>query len=231
MLAGIDHQGVQTQLGERGAQALEQHAGTQHLRVADHRHKTGPGCGEQPPQAMGLILRHGAHQWMALRPSASGAPAKIRLTSALSMRQAPAAGLLSARCTSAALCRRCQSSGTRWPLATPSTLSLWRISVSSAGASLTASSILLSTTPSQAAAFQALTTSSMVSPCCAALMTSSFLMLGWASISSNSWVRLSRWAMPAVSISTSFLLDSSSSRSSSEARSCAVCTGTPRMRP
>ena len=44
-------------------------------------------------------------------------------------------------------------------------------------------------------------------------------------------VRASRCAMPAVSINTIFLADSSSRRSSSEARSCAVCTGTPRMRP
>ena len=51
------------------------------------------------------------------------------------------------------------------------------------------------------------------------------------SISSSSRVRASRCAMPAVSISTIFLAASSSSRSSSDARSCAVCTGTPRMRP
>ena len=51
------------------------------------------------------------------------------------------------------------------------------------------------------------------------------------SMSSRSRVRASRCAMPAVSISTIFLPDSRSSRSSSAARSCAVCTGTPRMRP
>ena len=42
----------------------------------------------------------------------------------------------SARCTSACADRRCQSSGTRWPLATPTTFSLWRISASSAGPEL-----------------------------------------------------------------------------------------------
>ena len=147
------------------------------------------------------------------------------------MRQADWPWLRSARCTRACDDRRCQSSGTRWPLVTPSTRSLWRITVSSAGASFTASSSLDRITPCASAPRQAPTTSSIVSPCCAALTTRMRLMLLCASMSSSSAVRLSRWAVPAVSISTIFLPASSSSRSSSEARSCAVCTGTPRMRP
>ena len=68
--------------------------------------------------------------------------AKTRFMSPASRRQALLPPPRSARCTSAFADRRCQSSGTRWPLATPTTLSLWRISASSAGPSLTASSIL-----------------------------------------------------------------------------------------
>ena len=79
-------------------------------------------------------------------------PAKTRFTSSASRRQLGLGWPRIARCTRACADRRCQSSGTRWPLATPTIFSLWRIAASSAGPSLTASSILQRTMPAQLAA-------------------------------------------------------------------------------
>ena len=164
-LAGVDDEDACAALGERGAEALEQDAAADDVRIRDDGNEAGAGAGEHLAQAGGLVVtrrdRHGIGAGesgrrrdqapSALPAAAAGAVAKTRFISAASRRQAALPPPRIARCTSAFADRRCQSSGTRWPLATPTTVSLWRIAASSAGPSLIASSSLLRTTPAQLA--------------------------------------------------------------------------------
>ena len=134
-------------LGERGAQALEHHAAEGDVRIGDDRHEAHLRVREHLAQAGGLVAGGGQWAWCGARsqtlrrvaPASAGArrgAEKIRLISVASRRQAALPPPRSARCTSALDDRRCQSSGTRWPLATPTTFSLWRIAASSAGPEL-----------------------------------------------------------------------------------------------
>ena len=108
--------------------------------------KRARACGEHAAQAVGLVDAArdaiGMGVGAVRRSEASSAqarsvrgcarcPAARRRSGSRRWRRACQAALpppRSARCTSALADRRCQSSGTRWPLATPTILSLWRIS-------------------------------------------------------------------------------------------------------
>jgi hypothetical protein len=79
----------------------------------------------------------------------AGMAVKTKFTSLSSKRQAELPLTFSERCTKALALKRCQSSGTRWPLATASTFSLWRMIESKAGPNFTASSNFDNTRPRQ----------------------------------------------------------------------------------
>ena len=145
----IHHQRVHALHGQGRAQGLQQVVLGPELAVGPALAPCAPCGARTVAQAMGLGR---GEPVQACRPPpitmpCCGGVASSKFTSqavkAVGCRAAAAQRAVDQRLAD----RRCQSSGTRCPLATAITLRRWRITASSAGASLTASSILRAPRP------------------------------------------------------------------------------------